>query len=60
MKNPKMITRITKTEFETDDGIVHPIPFELETIPSLKEFQGIYDQWFRLFQQKELIGGTDE
>lgn len=24
--NPKMITRVTKTEFETDDGIIHDIP----------------------------------
>jgi hypothetical protein len=49
-----MIVKITKTEFETDDGNIHPIPFELDEIPSIEEFQKIYDQWFRLFQQKEL------
>jgi hypothetical protein len=27
---PKMITRVTKTEFETDDGVIHNIPFELD------------------------------
>lgn len=50
-----MIIKITKTEFETEDGAIHPIPFELEEIPSIEEFQEIYDQWFRLFQQKELL-----
>lgn len=50
-----MIVNITKTEFETEDGVIHPIPFELEEIPSIEEFQEIYDQWFRLFQQKELL-----
>jgi hypothetical protein len=50
-----MIVKITKTEFETEDGVIHPIPFELEEIPSIEEFQEIYDQWFRLFQQKELL-----
>ena len=29
-KTPKMIVRVTKTEFETDDGVVHQIPFELD------------------------------
>lgn len=24
---PKMITRVTTTEFETDDGVIHDIPF---------------------------------
>jgi len=55
LRKPKMIVKITKTEFETEDGVIHPIPFELEEIPSIEEFQEIYDQWFRLFQQKELL-----
>ena len=53
--SPKMVTRVTKTEFETDDGMIHPIPFELDEIPTIEEFQKIYDEWFRLFQHKELI-----
>jgi hypothetical protein len=52
---PKMITRITKTEFETDDGEIHQIPFELDEEPTVEEFQKIYDEWFRLFQQKGLV-----
>ena len=52
---PKQITRITKTEFETNDGVIHPIPFELDEIPTLEEFQRIYDDWFQIFQQKGFI-----
>ena len=57
MKNkiPKMIVRVTKTEFETDDGVIYPIPFELDEVPTVEEFQRIYDEWFRLFQQKGLM-----
>jgi len=51
----KMITRLTKTEFETSDGIVHDIPFELDVVPSIEDFQKIYDEWYRLFQQKGFI-----
>lgn len=50
-----MIKRITKTEFEIEDGTIYPIPFELEEEPTIEEFQKIYDEWFRLFQQKGLI-----
>lgn len=53
--NPKTIVKVSETEFETDDGVVYPIPFELESVPSVEEFQKIYDEWFRLFQSKELI-----
>jgi hypothetical protein len=52
---PKMITRVTTTEFETDDGVIHDIPFELDEVPTVEEFQRIYDEWFRIFQQKGLI-----
>ncbi len=52
---PKMIIRVTTTEFETDDGVIYDIPFELDEVPTAEEFQRIYDEWFRLFQQKGLI-----
>ena len=52
---PKMITRVTTIEFETDDGVIHDIPFELDEVPTVEEFQRIYDEWFRLFQQKGLV-----
>lgn len=56
--SPKTIKKVTETEFETDGGEVFPIPFELENVPTVEEFQKIYDEWFRLFQQKELISSA--
>lgn len=54
--SPKMIISLSKTEYITDDGEAHPILFELDDpLPSIQEFQQIYDEWFRLFQQKGLI-----
>lgn len=57
MKNnsPKMIVRITKTEFEMENGVIYQIPFELDENVTIEEFQKIYDEWFRLFQQKGLM-----
>jgi hypothetical protein len=56
MENPKIIVKLSKTEFETSEGIICPIPCELEEpIPSIDEFQKIYDEWFRLFQKHNLI-----
>lgn len=56
--SPKTITKVTEAEFETDGGEIFPIPFELENVPTVEEFQKIYDEWFRLFQSKELIGSA--
>ncbi|MEK6833160.1 MAG: hypothetical protein AABY32_03865 [Nanoarchaeota archaeon] len=54
-RNKRMITKITKTEFETDDGIIHPIPFDMDNVPTIEEFQKIYDEWLTLFKEKEFI-----
>lgn len=51
----KMITRVTKTEFETSDGVIHQMPFELEEVPTIEEFQDLYDDWFRILQRKGLV-----
>ena len=42
-----MVVRVTATEFETSDGAIHPhmFPFEPGEVPSLEEFQRIYDHW---------------
>jgi sporulation-control protein spo0M len=50
-----MIIRVTNTEYETDDGVVTQLPFELDYVPTVEEFQKMYDEWFRIFQQKGLI-----
>ena len=36
------VVRVTKTEFELDNGDVYPLPFELDKALSLKEFNQIY------------------
>ena len=42
-KDKKMrVVRVTKTEFELDNGDVYPLPFELDETPTLKEFNEIY------------------
>ena len=50
--NPKII-RVTTTEFEMDDGTIIPHAIELdeEQLPTVEEFQKIYDRW------KEVING---
>lgn len=39
------VVRVTKTEFELEDGRVFPHFIELEKVPTLKQFQNIYDEW---------------
>lgn len=39
---PKII-RVSKNDFELDDGTVHILPFELDDIPSVESFQILYD-----------------
>lgn len=46
MKSKKVtgmkVIRVTKTEFELDNGDIYPLPFELDEALSLKEFNDIY------------------
>ena len=42
-KDKKMkVVRVTRTEFELDNGDIYPLPFELDETPTLKEFNEIY------------------
>jgi len=49
------IVRVTKKEFEMEDGTIRPIPFELDEVPTIEEFQQIYDEWLQVFRDKELL-----
>ena len=49
-KNP-MVVRVTKTEFELDDGRIFPHPVELDPVPSVEEFQKTYDRSRKLVQE---------
>jgi hypothetical protein len=37
------VIRVSKTEFELDNGDIYPIPFELGYEPTLEEFQKFID-----------------
>ena len=52
------VVRVTKTEFELADGRVYDHPIELEDVPSLEEFQAVYDEWVKKFQ--EMFGSGKE
>jgi hypothetical protein len=45
------VVRVTRTEFELDNGDVYPLPFELDHTPTLKEFNKIYANSKRLVEQ---------
>ena len=51
------VVRVTKTEFELEDGRVYDHPIELEDVPSLEDFQEMYDEWVKKFQ--EMFGSED-
>ena len=51
----RKIVRVTKTEFETADGTIRPMLFEPDEVPTVEEFQEIYDDWFNVFLEKGLI-----
>lgn len=45
MKDKKpMVVRVTKEEFELDDGRIFPHVVELDEVPTIEEFQKIYDK----------------
>lgn len=53
------VTRVSATEFETEDGKIfpHPIPFQNGKTPSVKEFQEVHDQWREIFKTQGLLPG---
>jgi hypothetical protein len=51
------IVRVSKTEIEMADGTIRPLPFPIESdeVPSVEEFQAVYDRWLNVFQEKKLL-----
>ena len=45
------VIRVTRTEFELDNGDIYPLPFELDHTPTLKEFNEIYANSRTLVEQ---------
>lgn len=50
IKEKRVVIRVTKTEFELDNGRIFEMPIELEEVPTVEEFQKVYDQWSKVFQ----------
>ena len=50
-----MVVKVTETEFELDNGNTYPIPFQLDKVPTIPEFQKIYDKWLQIFEQEGII-----
>ena len=55
---PVKVVRVTKTEFELEDGRVYEHPVELDEVPTVEEFQKIYDEWVVKF--KDMFEGKDD
>ena len=53
-----MVVRVTETEFELGDGRVYPHLIALDDVPTVGEFQDIYDHWHVVFSQ-EFTEGMD-
>jgi hypothetical protein len=51
MENNNKVVRVDEKEFETEDGTVYPHPIELEEVPTVEEFQKIYDYWRTVFNE---------
>ncbi len=59
MKEKKpVVVRVTKTEFELDDGRIFPHPVELDEVPILEEFQKTYNKSRKLV--KDMIKDDSE
>jgi hypothetical protein len=53
MKEKHMkVVRVTKIEFEIDDGRIFQHVVELDTAPSIEEFQKYLDEWYNKLPQK--------
>lgn len=51
MEKNLMVVRVTKTEFELGDGRIFPHPVELDEVPSVEDFQKIYDKSRKLVNE---------
>lgn len=57
MGNRYMVVRVSKEEFELNDGRVFPHMVELEEVPTIEEFQRIYDNVREQFKDFITIDG---
>ena len=57
-----VITRVTETDFQTEDGriVPHAVPFLKGEAPSVMDLQKQYDYWFRVFQAQGILSDPIE
>lgn len=46
------VVKVTKTEFELEDGRVFPHVEPLDEVPTVEEFQAIYDHWSEIVKNE--------
>ncbi|MGK7938709.1 MAG: hypothetical protein AB4062_00825 [Crocosphaera sp.] len=51
MKRHKVV-KVTRTEFELDNGVVYPHVVELDKDLTPEEFQAIYDHWTQMLMDE--------
>jgi len=60
MKRKKVrVVRVTETEFKLSDGRAYQHFEKLDTVPTVAEFQEIYDYWFKILKGGRLVGKAD-
>jgi len=47
------VIRVTETEFELNYGRVFQHPEKLDIVPTVAEFQSIYDHWIEILKGKD-------
>ena len=57
-----MVIRVSKTEFELSDGRIYPMMFDYadDEVPTVEEFQKVYDHWRSLFSDMKLMGEHEQ
>jgi len=51
MKGKPKVVRVTRTEFELDDGRVYEHPSTLDYDPTIDDFQRTYSNWKDVIEQ---------
>lgn len=51
-KKRMKVVRVTETEFEVDDGRIFQHVVELDSVPSIEDFQKYLDEWYNKLPSK--------
>ena len=55
------VTKLEKNSFTLDDGRIFDFPFEIDELPSLEDFNKLYEEWEEIVSDEskltELLNG---